>query len=120
TAISLLAYAFLAVAAAFQRTRDEDAGILGLIPVTIPELLRQLRGTVIPEPRRDRATATAGRYGAAATSTAPGKLTSAGRPTPMRCPNNDLQLPYQMHPWTPDRGAAFPGHKPTEQGSPEP
>ena len=50
-----LAYIFLAVAAAFQRARDEDAGILGLIPVTIPELLRQLRGTVIPEPRRDRA-----------------------------------------------------------------
>jgi SRSO17 transposase len=55
TAICLLAYIFLAVAAAFQRTRDEDAGVLGLIPVTIPELLRQLRGTVIPEPRRDRA-----------------------------------------------------------------
>jgi SRSO17 transposase len=55
TAICLLAYIFLAVAAAFQRTRDEDAGILGLIPVTIPELLRQLRGTVIPEPRRDQA-----------------------------------------------------------------
>ena len=55
TAICLLAYIFLAVAAAFQRTCDEDAGILGLIPVTIPELLRQLRGTVIPEPRRDRA-----------------------------------------------------------------
>jgi len=55
TAICLLAYIFLAVAAAFQRARDEDAGILELIPVTIPELLRQLRGTVIPEPRRDRA-----------------------------------------------------------------
>jgi len=55
TAICLLAYIFLAVAAAFQRTRDEDAGVPGLIPVTIPELLRQLRGTVIPEPRRDRA-----------------------------------------------------------------
>ena len=55
TAICLLAYIFLAVAAAFQRTRDEDADLLGLIPVTIPELLRQLRGTVIPEPRRDRA-----------------------------------------------------------------
>jgi SRSO17 transposase len=55
TAISLLAYIFLAVAAAFHRARDEEAGILGLIPVTIPELLRQLRGTVIPEPRRDRA-----------------------------------------------------------------
>ncbi len=55
TAICLLAYIYLAVAAASQRARDEDAGILGLIPVTIPELLRQLRGTVIPEPRRDRA-----------------------------------------------------------------
>jgi hypothetical protein len=28
--------------------------ILGLIPVTMPELLRQLRGTAIPEPRRDK------------------------------------------------------------------
>jgi len=55
TAISLLAYAFLAVAAACQRTRDGSATALGLIPVTIPELLRQLRGTVIPEPRRDKA-----------------------------------------------------------------
>ena len=55
TAICLLAYIFLAVAAAFQRARDKDAGILEMIPVTIPELLRQLRGTVIPEPRRDRA-----------------------------------------------------------------
>ena len=54
TAISLLAYAFLAVAAAGQRARDRDAGALGLVPVTIPELLRQLRGTVIPEPRRDQ------------------------------------------------------------------
>jgi hypothetical protein len=55
TTICLLAYIFLAVAAAFQRARDEDAGFLGPIPVTIPELLQQLRGTVIPEPRRDRA-----------------------------------------------------------------
>ena len=55
TAISLLAYAFLAVAAAWQRARDGSTSELGLIPVTIPELLRQLRGTVIPEPRRDRA-----------------------------------------------------------------
>ena len=28
--------------------------MLKLIPVTIPELLRQLRGIVIPEPRRDK------------------------------------------------------------------
>ena len=55
TAVSLLAYAFLAVAAACQRALDGSAGILGLIPVTVPELLRQLRGTVIPGPRRDKA-----------------------------------------------------------------
>jgi SRSO17 transposase len=54
TAISLLAAAFLAVAAACQRARDASAGLIELIPVTVPELLRQLRGTVIPEPRRDR------------------------------------------------------------------
>ena len=55
TAVSLLAYAYLAVAAACQRALDGSAGILGLIPVTVPELLRQLRGTVIPDPRRDKA-----------------------------------------------------------------
>jgi SRSO17 transposase len=54
TAISLLAYAFLAVAAACQRALDASTAELGLIPVTVPELLRQLRGTVIPEPRRDK------------------------------------------------------------------
>ena len=54
TAISLLAYAFLAVAAACQRARDASTAALGLISVTIPELLRQLRGTVIPEPRHDK------------------------------------------------------------------
>ena len=54
TAISLLACAFLAVAAAWQRAAGSSAGILELIPVTVPELLRQLRGTVIPDPRRDK------------------------------------------------------------------
>jgi len=53
TAISLLACAFLTVAA-LQRARDVSAAASGLIPVTIPELLRQLRGIVIPEPRRDK------------------------------------------------------------------
>lgn len=28
--------------------------MLELIPVTVPELLRQLRGTAIPEPRRGK------------------------------------------------------------------
>ena len=56
TAISLLACAFLAaVAVACQRAADGDTGILELIPVTIPELLRQLRGTVIPDPQRNKA-----------------------------------------------------------------
>ena len=55
TAISLLAAAFLAAAATCQRARDADAGLLELIPATVPELLRQLRGTVIPGPRRDQA-----------------------------------------------------------------
>jgi SRSO17 transposase len=54
TAITLLAYAFLTVAAAWQRARDSDASILQLISVTVPELLRQLRATVIPAPRRDK------------------------------------------------------------------
>ncbi|MGH3247886.1 MAG: IS701 family transposase [Trebonia sp.] len=55
TAISLLAYAFLAVATAAQRASDASTAALELIPVTIPELLRQLRGTVIPDPTRDKA-----------------------------------------------------------------
>jgi hypothetical protein len=42
------------VAAAWQRAADSSAGVLELIPVTVPELLRQLRDTVIPEPRRDQ------------------------------------------------------------------
>lgn len=55
TAISLLAAAFLAAAAAWQRARDGSTAALRLIPITVTELLRQLRGTVIPWPRRDKA-----------------------------------------------------------------
>ena len=54
TALSLVAAAFLA-AAAWQRARDGDTAALAPIPVTVPELLRQLRGTVIPWPRHDQA-----------------------------------------------------------------
>jgi SRSO17 transposase len=93
TAISLLACAFLAVAAACQRAADGSAAILELIPVTVPELLRQLRGTVIPEPAATGRTVTPGRCGDAATSTAPGKPTSDGMPTPTRRHGNDLHLP---------------------------
>ncbi|MGH3237797.1 MAG: IS701 family transposase, partial [Streptosporangiaceae bacterium] len=52
TALSLIAAAFLAAAAAHQRALDGDTSALQLIPVTVPELLRLLRGTVIPDPRR--------------------------------------------------------------------
>jgi SRSO17 transposase len=56
TAICLLAYIYLAVAVAVQR-QHEAGSILdaGLIPITVPELLRLLRDTVIPPPRRDGA-----------------------------------------------------------------
>jgi hypothetical protein len=55
TAICLLAYLYLAVATAVHRQHDPGADLAGLIPITAPELLRLLRGTVIPPPRRDRA-----------------------------------------------------------------
>jgi SRSO17 transposase len=55
TAICLLAYIYLAVAVAVQRRQDADSDLdAGLIPITVPELLRLLRDTVIPPPRRDR------------------------------------------------------------------
>ena len=56
TAICLLAYIYLAVAVALQRQQDTGSDLdAGLIPITVPELLRLLRDTVIPPPRRDRA-----------------------------------------------------------------
>ena len=56
TAICLLAYIYLAVAVAMQRQHDAGSGLdAGLIPITVPELPRLLRDTVIPPPRRDRA-----------------------------------------------------------------
>jgi len=54
SALCLLAYIYLAVTAAACRTTGTDPG-LDLIPVTIPELLRLLRGVVISQPRRDLA-----------------------------------------------------------------
>jgi len=55
TAICVLAYLYLAVAVTLQRQHDGASGPdTGLIPVTVPELLRLLRDTVIPPPRRDR------------------------------------------------------------------
>jgi len=56
SAICLLAYIYLAVAVASQREHDAGSDIdAGLIPITVPELLRLLRDIVIPPPRRDRA-----------------------------------------------------------------
>jgi SRSO17 transposase len=56
TAVCLLAYLYLAVAVALQRQQEASSGLdAGLIPVTVPELLRLLRDTVIPPPRRGRA-----------------------------------------------------------------
>jgi hypothetical protein len=56
TAICLLAYIYLAVAVAVQRQHEAGSDLAaGLIPITVPELLRLLRDTVIPSPRRDRA-----------------------------------------------------------------
>jgi SRSO17 transposase len=55
TALCLLAYIYLAVAVAVQRQHEASSDLdAGLIPVTVPELLRLLRDTVIPPPRRDR------------------------------------------------------------------
>ena len=56
TAICLLAYIYLAVTAAVQRQQDTGSGLdAELIPITVPELLRLLRGPVIPPPRKDPA-----------------------------------------------------------------
>lgn len=88
--------AFSAAAAACQHTADSSADLLELIPVTVPELPRQLRGTSSPSPAATRRTATPGRCGDAATSTAPSKPTSDGTPTLTRSHGNDLQLPYLM------------------------
>jgi hypothetical protein len=54
TAVCLLACIYLAVAV--QRQQDAGSDLdAGLIPITVPELLRLLRDIVIPSPRRDRA-----------------------------------------------------------------
>ena len=53
--VCLLAYLYLTVAVAVQRQQEASSGPdSGLIPVTVPELLRLLRDIVIPPPRRDR------------------------------------------------------------------
>ena len=56
TAICLLACIYPAIAVAVQRQQDTGSDLdAALIPITVPELLRLLRDTVISPPRRDRA-----------------------------------------------------------------
>jgi hypothetical protein len=96
TAICLLAYIYLAVAAALQRQQDTGSDLAaGLVPVTVPELLRLLRDTRHPAtPRETGPTCCTGRPGDAATSTAHAKPTNAGTPTPRRHrDHNERQLP---------------------------
>ena len=98
TAICLLAYLYLAVAVAVQRQHDAVPGPdAGLIPVTVPELLRLLRGTVIPPPRRDRPHRLHWSHWRRRHQYRARKLTDAG--TPMQRRNrdhNELQLPYSV------------------------
>ena len=98
TAICLLACLYLAVAVALQREHDAGSGLdAGLIPVTVPELLRLLRGIVIPRPGETGPAGCTGRTGGAATSTAPAKPTSAGTPTPRQHHDHtEPQLPARQ------------------------
>ena len=83
------------MAAACQRARDSSAGILGLIPVTVPELLRQLRGTVIPEPRRDKAHRDAWSLWRRRHQYRARQAHQRWHAYADELPDNDLQLPYQ-------------------------
>jgi hypothetical protein len=95
TAICLLAYLYLAVAVALERSKTPaPTRTPERIPITVPELLRLLRDIVISPPRRDGPTGCTGRPGDAATSTAPAKPTAAGSPAPRQHHHhNELQLP---------------------------
>ena len=97
--ICLLAYICLAIAVAVQRRQEAGSDLdAGLAPITVPELLRLLRDTVIPRPGETGPTGCTGPPGGAATSTAPAKPTSAGMPTPRQHhDHNELQLPARQH-----------------------
>jgi hypothetical protein len=52
--LNLLACIYLTVTAAVQRQQEAGQDLdAGLISITVPELLRLLRDSVIPAPRRD-------------------------------------------------------------------
>ena len=94
SALCLLACMYLAVAVALDR--DAHAALeIGLIPVTIPEMLRMLRGTVIPPPRRDHAHRQHWSRWRRRHQYEPAKPIGAGMPTQMPHRDyNELQLPY--------------------------
>lgn len=52
--LALLAYTYLAVTTATRRAHPDDPEDSELIEITVPELLRLLRGIIVPDPRRDR------------------------------------------------------------------
>lgn len=54
TAICLPAYIYTAIAVAVQRRQEAGSDLDGLIPITVPELLRLLRDAVIPPSRREQ------------------------------------------------------------------
>ena len=62
-------YIYLAIAVAVQRQQEAGSGLdAGLIPITVPELLRLLGDTVIPRPGKTGLTGCTGPPGAAVTS----------------------------------------------------
>jgi hypothetical protein len=94
TEICLPACIYLCVAVAVQRQQDTRSDPdAGLIPITVPELLRLLRDTVIPPPCPDRVRRL---HWSATPPAAPAKPASAGTPTPRQHrDHNELQLPYK-------------------------
>ncbi len=95
TAICLLACIYLAVVAAIQRQHDATSDLdAGLIPITVPELLRLLRDIVIPPPRRGRAHRLHWSTWRRRHQFRTRQATSAGTPTPRQHhDHNELQLP---------------------------
>ena len=95
--VEILNHARTEDAVAVQRQQKADSGLdAGLIPVTVPELLRLLRDVIIPRPGEAGPIGCTGRPGDAATSTAPAKPTSAGTPiTRQHHGHNELQLPVR-------------------------
>jgi hypothetical protein len=96
TALCQLACIYLAVAVAVQRQQQAGSDVdAGLIPVTVPELLRLLRDTVIPPPRRDRPHRLHWSTWRRRHQHRARQATNAGTPTPRRHhDHNELQLPY--------------------------